>query len=628
MRPVAFLIRCLSNLISLMDRLNPMRHMHAELLRRSPIIWRSYVLHVLWYLAIAYIGLYALGSAITVELDSIYSVAELDALRVAIWSAVALGAAYWIIKLKRVPLPDLRLSRILRTFGLYFVCLYPMVGLPTAFMIPLNNTIASTISDEKFYADRKFILSSNRSTLFGSVSNKDRCGEKLHKDMYVSFNDVAKSYGYLVYEVNRISGDYFSLYDGAYYFRGNTYLSDETTYCIDSEENFYLLARTRLSTKPASLTPTSLTEVYSYFSVLKFAKDYSDIGGVTGAISNFFTLGTLSVSLALSVFLVFLTYSRNCLAPKSGAKISHWPRRFNLPKWPTPLSVRNWDRRLLKLRPRAWATRFHVAVFYASLIILPVVFAADVMEFLLDILPYNMIGGVDKDIVQIGFVGFLFVGFVVFLIYSLRNQRRHIRCLDTTNDHLIAISAFFAPTIPGLAFLLIYGFLVDEEKIYGTAMVVSFFLFTSASISYILLISTIRSLVSSIIYAVISVIVFFSAMIILNISNKYVENIILILLMCYFMTIFIILLKNKRIKNGTIILKSNILIDISKYILLVSVFTPLFILVILDKFGLDLKVSGEAFILALTFGYLPVFLFLCRPVYDLLRHAYHIPSEE
>ena len=102
------MMRRLTSVIGWLRRVNPLLPLNGHLLKSWPSVWRSRVIHVLWWSAVTLVGLYAIGMLIPVGIEDIPTVGTLNMHAILIWQLIAVAMGYWVILTWRTPLPSRR----------------------------------------------------------------------------------------------------------------------------------------------------------------------------------------------------------------------------------------------------------------------------------------------------------------------------------------------------------------------------------------------------------------------------------------------------------------------------------------------------------------------------------------
>ncbi|MEL6476723.1 MAG: hypothetical protein AAFR17_05285 [Pseudomonadota bacterium] len=428
--------------------ISPVAWCDAWLLKNAPVVWRTRVLHVLWYTALLYGLLRVLGLRLDFTVETIWDADELNNLVLAILALSALVGLVWYGRLRRTPMGDLKLRPVIVTLLLYTICTYPLLTLPHAITQPLAETYAR-LSDRETIND--LIVEINRPVFFliceqpgvepeGLLARKDslqRVGFDLRE--YRSSREICPS------------GTPFSIVTP------------------DRDRDF------------------DGVELRSHVMVLNDAMNRQD-GLDGGSFMSLFSANRLFLSVLIAAVILSLSSRVTLGAPTRGIDPLRDLHTWFEGRFPELAHANiRLNRALIRDRPWLWSLRLEVALPYATAFVVAAMLLPEFIEWLVDQPMAERLAGLIGEF-WMGLSIFLAVSaafFAAFLAIA-RLQRQRMPVLTSRRDHVAAICCFFLPSLP--AILLIAGFLeTDAGDIAGLAFGLQVVFYWFSVVSYLCL---------------------------------------------------------------------------------------------------------------------------------------------
>lgn len=589
---MAGIINSRTRMLRGLSHLSPMQQFDKWLLAARPIIWRTSILHVLWWSLLGYCALCAPAALIQVSPTDIPTLATLDFYALFIWVPIVFAMAYWMFSLWRISPPRVDWRTFLTTLLLYFVCLYAAGAIPTGLNHILSRKIAATQPDSAFASDYDTMAKYAFGLCFEANDDQARKATAAISPKYglnSSFDDSSScgSFG--------------------------TECSSQSCATFSNKNNI----------------PVAGTGLSDRMHVVKWSKDFADGGSnEISSRSSFLDRNRAILFLLLSLLMATCHLSNSAYNPADSERRFSWRKLIPNPKRITPNGIIRWDRKLLVGNPYFWSTGIHIVFIYNFLV---QIISISMIVLLFVIFAYT---------IDTAYISYIFVYALLFfippiLIITLFKLDRHFEFNNPSNHVLYLVSSFFSSSLGIFVLFLIAIYVynaIDMEL--GTAVAALGILlahgiymasnFSYASKVWDVKLATFGALFSILLYfsVIASVVVFFSG----GMTYLIVFSILIIPALS-----FIIFYVPRKFMNGSA----------SIYLLMFAIFsTPsisllIFILIFLAFIAssiynyFDFSFGALVSLAVLLVAFLPILLTvsLYRPVFRAIHRIYMAPVD-
>lgn len=406
-------------------RASPLGFLDRWLIKNHPLVWRTWIVHVAWYLGLFWLLFWVLGRYVpftSIDPPTLATIASWNSM---LLTAVAIAIALWTFAMIRHPLVGGSRTAWAMTFATIWAVLHLALSAPSAFNDALLPRIAALGDGWKFEAAEAALRPFNYGACYA--------GEIAGQNMSV----VRESAGHFEIEI-----------DGR---QSRCHSNENVSLCPEETPACLILkhAGGDLDLNAFSERMTTIREAILI----------RDTGtGVRTNSTHPFNPYTFVGSLVLSLAVAALSFRGNVPARTESQRLSSellYRVVSYMPYW-----MQQWDNSLLRNRPELWAMRSHVVALYSTLSTILFYIGAQILFPGL----YNS----DTSIIALFITGFFVIGMSAALMSSIYLRHFDLR-LDSTarTGNALLFNLFpYAPVAVGTtAFMAIRPFGYSREAL-------------------------------------------------------------------------------------------------------------------------------------------------------------------